>query len=195
MICSTLKGLWSNAAIPQLLRSKMSRQPRCSPRVAAARQPRAILHNPCGIKTPKMPTFQGTGRSLNRWAIVERLRVEIFAAGTHTVLQYAGGRDSLSIGAAKPQDVFWYAAELLLCLRHPDSKAIAATRADFCTPIAKLSRPPVLGTQRPHPDPFPKGEGTDLHTHFCANFPEKRPSRLFARDRRFGGQFNLAHPG
>jgi len=56
MICSTLKGLWSDAAIPQPLRSKMLRQTR-SPRVAAARQPWAILHNPFGIKTPKMPTL------------------------------------------------------------------------------------------------------------------------------------------
>ena len=39
----------------------------------------------------------------------------------------AGGPDSLPIGAAKPQEAFC-ADESLLCLRHPDSRAIGATR-------------------------------------------------------------------
>ena len=42
---------------------------------------------------------------------------------------FAGGPDSFAIGAAQPQEEFPYANESLLCLRHPDSKAIGATRA------------------------------------------------------------------
>ena len=39
----------------------------------------------------------------------------------------SGGPDSLPIGAAKPQEVACRARDLL-CLRHPDSRAIGATR-------------------------------------------------------------------